>query len=197
MDYTPLNFAPKGQKQGDFVTTTIGPYDYWAIEYAYKEVMGDEAGELKKIASRAPEHDLVFATDNDLSISNDPQVNAFDLGSDPCRFAQDRTTLATQLLKDLDAKVVKDGEPWSRARVAFSVLMNEFGNAADLVSSYVGGQSIARDHKGDKDARDPITPVAGDKQRASLRFLIENVLGDKSFQFSPALLREARQRALG
>ncbi len=35
MDYTPINLAPKGQEQGDYFTTTIGPYDYWAIEYAY------------------------------------------------------------------------------------------------------------------------------------------------------------------
>ena len=61
MDYSPINIAPKGKKQGDYYTTTIGPYDYWAIEYAYKPVEGDEAAELKKIAARAPEHDLVYA----------------------------------------------------------------------------------------------------------------------------------------
>ena len=54
MDYSPINIAPKGKKQGDYYSTTIGPYDYWAIEYAYKPVKGDEAAELKKIASRAP-----------------------------------------------------------------------------------------------------------------------------------------------
>ena len=189
MDYNPINIAPKGQKQGDFITTTIGPYDYWAIEYAYKEATGDEAGELKKIAARAPEHDLVFATDTDMMVGNDPLVNLYDLGSDPCRFAKDRLTLASQLLKELDAKAVKDGESWSRLRVAFSYLMSQYGNAADLVASHVGGQSISRDHKGDKDARDPIVPIAGEKQRAALAFLVENLFGDKSFQFSPALLR--------
>ncbi len=59
MDYNPINIAPKGQKQGDYVTTTIGPYDYWAIEYAYKHVDGNEADELKKIAARSPDPDLV------------------------------------------------------------------------------------------------------------------------------------------
>ncbi len=189
MDYNPINIAPKGQKQGDFMTTTIGPYDYWAIEYAYKEVTGDEAGELKKIASRAPEHDLVFATDTDMMVGNDPLVNVYDLGSDPCRFAKDRLTLAAQLMKELDAKAVKDGESWARLRVAFSYLMGQYGNAADLVASHIGGQSISRDHKGDKDARDPIVPVPGERQRAALAFLVENVLTDKAFQFSPALLR--------
>ena len=189
MDYNPINIAPKGQKQGDYITTTIGPYDYWAIEYAYKEVSGDEAAELKKIAARAPEPDLVFATDTDLMVGNDPLVNQYDLGSDPCRFAKDRLTLASQLMKELDSKAVKDGESWSRLRVAFSYLMSQYGNAADLVASHVGGQSNSRDHKGDKGARDPIVPISGEKQRAALAFLVENVLGDKAFSFSPTLLR--------
>jgi len=189
MDYNPVNIAPKGQKQGDYITTTLGPYDYWAIEYAYKEVSGDEAAELKKVAARAPEHDLVFATDTDLMVGNDPLINQFDLGSDPCRFAKDRLTLAAQLMKDLDAKAVKDGDSWARLRIAFSYLMGQYGNAADLVASHVGGQSISRDHKGDKDARDPVVPISGEKQRAALGFLVENVLSDRSFQFSPGLLR--------
>src|SRR5262249_50797345 len=28
MDYNPVNLAPKGTKQGDYFSTTIGPYDY-------------------------------------------------------------------------------------------------------------------------------------------------------------------------
>jgi hypothetical protein len=83
MDYNPINIVPKGQKQGDYASTTIGPYDYWAIEYAYKPIDGDEGAELKKIAARSPEADLLYATDEDLYLSNDPQVNAYDLGSDP------------------------------------------------------------------------------------------------------------------
>ena len=189
MDYNPINIAPRGQKQGEFITTTLGPYDYWAIEYAYREVQGDEPTELKKIAARAPEHDLVFATDTDMMVGNDPYVNVYDLGADPARFAKDRILLATQLLKELDAKAVKDGESWSRLRVAFSYLMNQFANAADLVASQIGGQSIYRDHKGDKDAHDPIVPVAGEKQRAALAFLVDELFTDKSFQFSPTLLR--------
>ena len=106
MDYSPINIAPKGKKQGDFYSTTIGPYDYWAIEYAYTPVMGDEATELKKIAARAPEHDLVYATDEDSFLNDDPYVNRWDLGADPCEFGKERIALASSLLKDLDARVV-------------------------------------------------------------------------------------------
>ncbi len=114
MDYSPINIAPPGQKQGEFYSTTIGPYDYWAIEYAYKQVDGNEDEELKKIAARAPESGLAYATDEDVWSNGDPQVNRWDLGSDPCRFAKDRIALSEKLMKELDAKVVKDGEPWTR-----------------------------------------------------------------------------------
>ena len=151
--------------------------------------MGDEAAELKKIAARAPEHDLVYATDEDSFLNDDPYVNRWDLGSDPCEFGKDRIALASELLKDLDARVVKDGESWARTRRAFAILLEQWGDGATLASQYVGGQSVSRDHKADKDARDPIVPVTGAKQRECLKFLTDSILSDKAFQFSPALLR--------
>ena len=123
-------------------------------------------------------------------VGNDPLVNVYDLGSDPSRFALDRIALAAQLMKDLDSRVVKDGESWARARSAFATLLIQWGNAAYLLSSFVGGQHVSRDHKGDKGSRDPIVPVPASKQREALKALNEQVLGDKAFRFSPALLRK-------
>ena len=188
MDYNPINIAPRGRKQGEYVTSTLGPYDYWAIEYAYKPFDGDEDAELKKVAARSPEADLVFATDEDMYLNDDPLVNTYDLGSDTLRFARDRIALASDLLQDLDGKVVRDGESYNRVREAFAILFNQWGNAAHLVASHVGGQSVARDHKG-KGARDPVVPVPAVKQREALTFLVEQILSDKAFKFSPALLR--------
>ena len=34
MEYNPWNLALKGEKQGEYQMSTLGPYDYWAIEYA-------------------------------------------------------------------------------------------------------------------------------------------------------------------
>jgi hypothetical protein len=190
MDYNPINIAPKGQKQGDYITTTIGPYDYWAIEYAYKPIDGDEATELKKIAARSPDADLVYGTDEDMILNNDPLVNTYDMGSDTLQFAKERITLASQLLAGLDDKVVKDGESWSRVRHAFSILLNQWGNGSFLAASHIGGQSVSRDHKGGKQSHDPIVPVKGAKQREALTFLSDQILSDKAFKFSPALLRK-------
>src|SRR5947209_2806755 len=102
MDYSPFNLAPKGVKQGDYFTTTIGPYDYWAIEYAYKPLSGGpegEVAELQKIAAKCPQPGHDYGTDEDLRGTSDPLIHAFDLGADPMKFAQDRMLLAEELLK--------------------------------------------------------------------------------------------------
>ena len=89
MDYLPINFAAKDKPQGDYFSQTIGPYDYWVIEYGYKPFSSSsEEAELKKIASRAAEPELTYATDSDVrGYDPDPLVNRFDLGKDPIAYA--------------------------------------------------------------------------------------------------------------
>jgi hypothetical protein len=192
MDYNPVNLAPKGVKQGDYFSTTIGPYDYWAIEYAYKPLTGGTEGEfteLQKTAARGAEPGHDYGTDEDMFGTADPLINAWDLGSDPMKFAQDRILLAEELLQGLSDRVVDKGEGYQRARQAFSVLLGQYGNGAYLVVSHVGGEHINRDHRGDPGARDPFVPVKSAKQREALKFVSEHILTDKPFRFSPQLLR--------
>jgi hypothetical protein len=189
MDYNPINVAPRGQKQGDYCSTTIGPYDYWAIEYAYSPVMGNEEEALKKIAARSPDPELAFSTDEDLW-KNDPLVNQYDLTSDTLDFGKSRMAMAAELLKDLDQHVVKDGDSWARLRTAFAACIDQYGNGAFLATEYIGGQSVHRDFKGSDKARDPVVPIAGARQREALKLLVDQVLSEKTFRFSPGLLRK-------
>ncbi len=192
MDYAPINLAPKGTEQGDYFSTTIGPYDYWAIAYAYKPLSGGTEGELEKLRELAkesakPGHD--YATDEDMFSTADPLVNVWDLGADPMKFGQERILLAEELLKGLEDRVVEKGEGYQRARLAFNVLLGQYGNGAYLTANFIGGEYMHRDHRDDPKARDPFVPVQADKQREALKFLQEHILSDKHFQFSPRLLR--------
>jgi hypothetical protein len=193
MDYNPVNIAPKGVKQGDFFTSTIGPYDYWAIEYGYKPLGGGtegEVAELKAIAAKSAQPGLDYATDEDLIAGPDPLVNQWDLGSDPMKFAQDRMMLAEELLKGLAERIVEKGDGYQQARNAFGSLLNQYGNASFLVARHIGGVSVHRDHRGDANGRDPFVPVKGSKQRDGLKFLQEHILTDQPFHFPPELLRK-------
>jgi hypothetical protein len=190
MDYSPVNIAPKGVKQGDYFTTTIGPYDYWAIEYAYKPIQGNQDAELAKIAAKIAQPGNEYGTDEDLYLNADPNINVWDLGADPMKFGQERMLLAEELLKDMHNRIVDKGEGYQRARMALGLLLRQFGDAAFLTVQHVGGEYIHRDHKDDPNGRDPMEPVTGAKQRDALKFLQEHILSEKAFQFSPQLLRK-------
>ncbi|MCX7220201.1 MAG: zinc-dependent metalloprotease [Burkholderiales bacterium] len=97
MDYLPFNLSAKGEVQGEYLMSSLGPYDYWAISYAYQEFTAEqESAELAKIAARSTEPALSFATDEDAApgLLSDPDVNSFDLGSDPLAYFQKRLLLS-------------------------------------------------------------------------------------------------------
>jgi hypothetical protein len=188
MDYTPVNIARKGEKQGDYATTTIGPYDYWAIEYAYKPISGNEEEELKKIAARSPEPGLDYATDEDLYDSYDPRVNTYDLGSSTLEYVKERIALAADVLEEMDEKLVKDGESWARLRPAFMTVVQQYGDAAYIAMRYVGGRQVSRDARGEK-SRDPLVPMPSAEQRAALKFVAKEILVDNPIPMRPELLR--------
>ena len=121
--------------------------------------------------------------------TSDPLVNVWDLGADPMKFAQERILLAEELLKGLEDRVVDKGEGYQRARLAFNVLLRQYGNGAHLTANFIGGEHAAPRSPRRSGRRDPFVPVKADKQREALKFLQEHILSDKHFQFSPRLLR--------
>jgi predicted Zn-dependent protease with MMP-like domain len=189
MDYLPANIVRKGQKQGDYFSPTIGAYDYWAIEYAYKPVDGDEKQELAKIAAKDSAPDLTYGTDEDTFLNPDPRINLFDLG-DPLDFAKDRIQMVRASLDKLQERVVAKGEGWQRARAAFSALLGELAHATMLSANYVGGEYTCRDHRGDAGNRTSMKPIEIAKQREAIRLLQDEILSAKAFEFKPELLRQ-------
>lgn len=174
MDYLPVNIVPSGVKQPAYYTTTIGPYDYWAIEYGYKVVAGDENAELAKIAMRSGEPGLDYSTDEDTESNDpDPLSNRFDFSKDPIAHAQRQMALVNGLLPKLLERTVENGEGYQRARQAFGVLVGEYYKSAQFVSRFLGGVLVHRDHKGDNQARPPFKLVDAAQQRAAMKQLAE------------------------
>src|SRR5688572_9554302 len=75
MDYAPFNLPVNGEKGSTYVMPTIGPYDYWAIEYAYKPLtQGEESDVLQRVALRGSKEPwLAYGTDEDSFIGGAPQ----------------------------------------------------------------------------------------------------------------------------
>jgi hypothetical protein len=55
MDYNPVLFFREGATEGHFITPTLGPYDYWAIEYGYRPSgSSPEPAEKKQAGTATP-----------------------------------------------------------------------------------------------------------------------------------------------
>ena len=182
MDYSPANIAPTTEEQGLYYTQTIGPYDYWAIEYAYKPIQGDEKAELAKIAARSGEPGLDYATDEDVETGDpDPYVNTFDLAKDPLAFIRRQMQHAEELIPSVVEKSVDEGEGYQRARQAFGLLVNEYWRAALLASRFPGGLSVNRDHKGAENARPPLAIIEPAVQREAMELIVASAFASPEY----------------
>ena len=67
MDYSLNNIGLVGEQKTGYMQTVLGPYDYWAVEYGYKQIpREEESAELSRIASRAADDPfLAFGNDVD------------------------------------------------------------------------------------------------------------------------------------
>jgi hypothetical protein len=192
MDYNPVNIMPEGLPQGDYFSSTIGPYDVWAIEYGYKPLTGGspdaELPELQKIAGRSGERGLAFASDeNARGIDPDPHSVRNDLGNDLVEYARVQAKLVAESWPNLVQDMTREGEGYQRARRAFGLLLARHGEAMFAAARYVGGLYVSRSHKGDAGAPQPLEMVPVQRQREALALLEEQVFSDQPFNFPPDL----------
>ena len=188
MEYNPANIALPGESQGTFNMVTLGPYDYWAIEYGYKPIAADrEAAELNRIAGRSAEPLLAFAQDQETAAGLDPDATQGDLGAEPLEFATRRLALARELWDRWQSRPLKPGESYASLRRNITRGLEQVKNAGAIAAKYIGGVSLLRDHAGSP--RAPLAPVPMAKQRAALKMIETGIFAADSFRFKPEFLR--------
>lgn len=193
MDYNAYNIALKGEPQASLNNSTLGPYDYWAIEYAYKPIEASaEKAELARIAARSTEPALLFADDADAGgfgpyDGMDPLANRFDLGDDPLAYYKKRLKLSQELWARIQERQPVPGEDPLRQRRSILAGFSQLFRASELIGKYVGGMHAQRDLPGNG-ARASFTPVEPAKQREALQFLATGLFSVDSFKFRPEFL---------
>ncbi|MCI0638301.1 MAG: zinc-dependent metalloprotease [Gemmataceae bacterium] len=187
MDYLPINIDMKdGEFQGDYAMITIGPYDMWAIEYGYSFEK-----DLKPILAKCVEPEHQFATDQD-TVGPDPLARRYDFAANPLDYAKNQMKLAKHHRDRLINKFVKDGESWSKARFGYELTLMLQTRSLSMMSGWVGGAFVRRDHKGDKGNRPPIEAVPAAQQREALKWVIENAFRDEAFGLTTEMLQRMR-----
>ena len=191
MDYLPFNLSPANENQGDYVMGTLGVYDHWAIAYGYSLFEEpQEAAGLAQITALSTRPELAFATDEDagygMSAGIDPDVNRFDLGSDPLAFYKRRMTLSRQLWDRLQHLKLAEGESYERLTRSFNSGFRGLSQVAPLVAKFVGGVLTRRVRAGT--GRPLFEAVPAARQREALALITQDFFRAESFRFDPQLL---------
>jgi hypothetical protein len=189
MEYNAINIAMKGERQGSFSMATLGPYDYWAIEYGYKEIpAAAEKAQLARIAARSTEPQLAYAYDEESALGVDPDANVGDLSNDPLAFAQRRIGLANELWERWQVRELPAGDSLSRYRRNMTRGLISVREAGLSAARYIGGVSMLRD--GAESGRTPLNPVTPQRQRDALKLIETGIFSANSFRFHPDFLRK-------
>lgn len=194
MDYHPFNLASPGEKQGEYVQSSLGKYDYLAIKYAYEPLPADrEKDALQDIAVQTTLHPELAYESDEAADAMDPEVNRFDLGSDPLAFANKQADLGHELWERAQNRVLPEGTPYQELTGAFRSGLQKLSSAGTLMARYIGGVSIHRDRAGTEKAT--YQPVPAEKQRKALQSILTTYFQPDSFQFKPEFVaRLAKDR---
>ena len=192
MEYNAVNLPRPGQTGGMPFHTALGPYDYWAIEYAYKPMPAGstaeaERVELQRIAARSSEPMLAFGTDEDNFVGLDPETIQLDLGNDPLAFASKRLDIARDLFRRQETRVLPPDRDYAVLRRSISYAINDATRAIGVLARQIGGVRTLRDYPGS--GREPLVPVSAQVQREALDLISRAVLAADGLSLTPALQR--------
>ncbi len=142
MDYPAVNAARNRDEQGLYFTTRPGPYDLWAIQFAYEQ--GRTQQETKELLDRSTEHDLLFGNDADdmraPGKAIDPHVNIFDLSSDAIAYGIERLELVKELSENILKKYSENNTSHQDQRIAYLAMLRQYRDVANVTSRYIGGR---------------------------------------------------------
>ncbi len=192
MEYNAINLARPGEHGGVPFQMTLGPYDYWAIEYAYKPLppggtAADEEKALQAVAARGNEPLLAYGTDEDALFGIDAETIQFDLGADPLAFAAKRLAIARDLFRRQESRTLPADQDYSVLRRSLSYAFNDAVRAIGVLVRQLGGLRTLRDYPGS--GRDPIEPVSTAVQRQAFEAIVSASFAPDAFHISPALQR--------
>ena len=197
MEYPGVNIAPPEIEQGEYYTTTPGPYDKWAIEFGYSTPLDNielEESRISAILSRSTSPELSFGNDaDDMRAAGkgiDPQAMIYDMSSEPVDYASDRIALTQYLMDDLVLKYSDRGKSYQSLLDAFNILLRERGIASRVVSRHIGGVYVDRSFFGQRGSGEPFKIVPYKEQKKAIKTLEENLFNPNAFSFSKDILEK-------
>ncbi len=199
MEYAPTNVWPRSYGQGDYYQTVLGPYDYYAMKYAYALIPGattpeQELPTLRRWAQAWSDPLYRYGSDEDVSWGDghaaDPRIQQGDLTNDPLAWYEVQMGMFRGLIDSETGRAVKPGEAYEHATTAFQRALFNYLRDARAPAYYIGGQYLSRAHRADPGSEPPIVPVPVAVQKRAFGILDTYLFSDRNFRFAPNILNQ-------
>jgi hypothetical protein len=187
MDYSRLNYVAQ---PGDnaYLLPKIAPYDYFAIEWGYKQFTqigvvdgkrvaqpmstDSEWSRLDQTAARQVTEPMLRFGGEDESAAVDPQVNTNLVGSDPIEAADLGLKNIDRVMPMLITGTTQLGGSYARMAEMYEMLITQRHRELMGVAKLAGGVEETRYQAG-RGPVPPFQPVAAGRQRAAVKFLVD------------------------
>ena len=196
MDYARFNYIAQPGDGVKVMSPGIGPYDLMAIEWGYRWYPHgtDESRALADFLSQHQGKEYRYSETQPQRTAIDPRALSEDLGDDPIKSA----TLGIENLKRVMPNLVNwtlNGKPdqnYDEAARLYSAVIYQWSLYLYHVMANVGGIYLDRptiDWLG-KPGKNAFTHVEKERQKAAVKFLIDNVLSYQNWLFGSSISKQ-------
>ena len=188
MDYGRFNYVAQPEDKAQLIPS-IGPYDFFATEWGYREFKGANTNEKEKaaldeiVARQVKDATFRFGDPNP---TEDPSQQTEDLGSDPVAATELGLKNIDRVAEYLVKATAKKGEDYDDLRNMYDSLVSQRTRELGHVANVVGGSVKNNVYVGDGDR--VYEAVPGDRQRKAVEFLIEKALTTPKALVAPEIL---------
>ena len=195
MDYARFNYIAQPGDGVKVMSPNIGVYDLMAIEWGYRwyPYGTDEKKVLADFLARHDSKEYRYSETQDKRTAIDPRALSEDLGDDPIKSA----TLGIENLKRVMPNLVSwtlNGDPdqnYDEAAKLYSAVIYQWGLYLYHVMANIGGIYMDRPNiQWLNTGRQAYTYVEKAHQKASVQFLIDNVLSYQPWLFGTNLTKQ-------
>lgn len=174
MDYGRFNYVAQ-PGDGARLIPIVGPYDFFAVEWGYKQFPGvtnhvAEKKLLDAIAARQIDNPMLRFGDPNPAV--DPTQQTEDLGSDAVRATELGLKNIDRIMDFIVKAACEEGEDYEQLQSIYSAVLGQRDRELGHVANLVGG--VVQNNLWFGQANKVFTPVPSERQRAAVQFLNQN-----------------------
>jgi hypothetical protein len=194
MDYSRFNYVAQPEDKIDpkLLIPGIGPYDKWAIHWAYAPIneanISDEENKTLDTWAREQEKTPWLRFSTDRAQGADSGENTEAVGDADAVYSTGLGLKNLQRVMDnLLAATTHEGQDWDDLRTVYGRVVGQWANELGHVAQIVGAFDSFEKHGGQNGVRFNLVPKA--RQVAAVKFLNENAFATPTMLLRPEILR--------